>query len=243
MFTFIRKKACLFIITLIGLLILFYPQPTKAEVATSNDWIGLFPVDSEKLFTSAISWKSTGSGVQDCQAGATPQTPSSRPWLAGGCTFTLPTQPGAYEFRLFGNGKDFNSTSQDNPWLAQSNVFWIPFTLQPLVAIPNGIDTNTVKILISWDPVAGTTPTSTNILYSPYEYYDVFQNGTLLSPPGHTTVTDAVSIVNLHTPYSYFVIAYNSRGFMASNTLSITVDDLPLPPWLKTSYGDVHSNK
>ena len=58
--------------------------------ATAGDWIGCFPVGGGTgegwIYTSSCSQNAGGSGAG-----------------SGSCTFTVPSVPGTYEFRLFGN--------------------------------------------------------------------------------------------------------------------------------------------
>lgn len=140
---------CLMIVGLISVVIL-YPKLTKAEIATTTDWIGLFRADSSGLSdcgtngtTSCDSKLGTINGTTWFYTSSCAQTPGSTPKLerlnADACTFPIPADPlpdGDYEYRLYAN----NEESTD-ALLAKSKKF----TTSPISAPPTNCPAQTVN--------------------------------------------------------------------------------------------------
>lgn len=94
-----------------------YPITTEAEIATTRDWIGLFPAGTSGASTcgtngttSCDSKPGTVNGNSWVYANSCTQTAGASPSLnnAGGCSFALSPVPtsGNYEFRLYANDQE-----------------------------------------------------------------------------------------------------------------------------------------
>lgn len=202
-------KSLPIIISLICLAVFFYPQLTKAEVATANDWLGVFEVgagDTQADTLNGNSWKSTGNTPTDCLS----TLPSSKPWLSGNCGFTLPANlcPGAYEFRLYANYRTDNTPTM----LAESKPFWIQFSIQDPPVCVSG--ENFVTVDLNWINLAGVDPVN----YPSTDRYDIYRGPTTtnLSFIDTSYVNSYRDIVQANTDYYYYVIAYTSRGSIRS---------------------------
>ncbi|HBQ50748.1 TPA: hypothetical protein DD690_02075 [Candidatus Daviesbacteria bacterium] len=96
-------------------LIITYPKPTQAEIATAKDWIGFFPVGATDGKTNTVngnSWVYTNSCTKT--AGADPKLTNLT-----GCSFALNPIPttGNYEFRIYANDQE-----TDGALIAKSNT-------------------------------------------------------------------------------------------------------------------------
>ncbi|MDO8498604.1 MAG: hypothetical protein Q7S44_02360 [bacterium] len=271
-------KAFSLIFSLTILAVLFYPQPTKAELATSYDWMGLFivgtedtdasdiPLTNNAVMQKALLWKTTGNNPgSPCLT----SLPSTRPWLAGGCSLQLPSSmdPGAYEFRLYGNYRSDNLVFL----LSHSKQFWIDWP-NPALTATCAFNGDRINIDLSWPTLLGIYP----LIYPLTDHYKIYDNDSFLDISYINTYRD---VVNPNTNHSYYVIGYNSFGSsprsnivpVAANsancpgglmatptpTPSVAPTSTPTPttaptatptpgansPWLKTSGGDVHSNQ
>lgn len=236
---------------------------TTAEIATQQDWLGLFvvgsPVDGDRFanpqIDPPISWVYTGNtdlaGNQasgNCWTSKTGNPPrgSTKPWLVGKCPFNPPLQSGAYEFRLYANDEQ-----SAEAWLAQSKSIWLPFNAGFNTTCNRTDWTATANIIVP--PMVGV---------SSYNFYkkigaEAWPLNPTSSLPASSTqdVTYSESGLTKDETYSYRVVAVSKRPYDAdtnpsaykeatnaslSNPLSFIACSIP---WLKTSGGDVHSNK
>lgn len=100
------------LVILIGItsLLLFSPQVSRAEIATTWDWVGLFATGAGNRKSDTVNGNTWGYPSNKDASNICAQTPGTTPKLSDsdGCAFTPnPTPPpGNYEVRLYAN--DYN---------------------------------------------------------------------------------------------------------------------------------------
>lgn len=221
--------ALIFIASAIFAVNLILPKKTLAEIATAQDWWGLFIAgDTTGGPLSAYYTGNSDLGL-DCQA-KPPATHSNRPWLGSStgptnsptkCIFTMPSNPGAYEFRLYANNSD--------TLLALSKIVWVGFTLNE----PVSVCTTPPYVTLSWPALMGVTA------------IDINRDGVAINSIGGTLTSYMDNTVVANRSYNYSITTHSgTRGSITTPERSIDVCPVPVPPaWLQTSGGDVHSNQ
>lgn len=235
--------------------------PTQAEIATQGDWIGLFPVEDDDPLDilpiknsiadtyggSSWMWAGDSSDPNTCRANP------FLPHLSGSCSpfsnnlhsptgaWTLPTG-GAYEFRLYGNRDSTAPTTEQVPsaLLAQSKVFW--GTMQVTATCRKSM-TGTYSITVFWPSglLSGKGVSS----------FDLLRNGVTLPFPGDSGFYNDTNVAT-NSAYIYSIKEYSignkldktGKDNHTFDSPSIPVNDSNCTPaWLKTSGGDVHTNR
>lgn len=194
-------------------------QSVRAEIATQQDWIGLYPVatlppsgtptapDYWNTYDVAgrnlpISWRYTG---DTDTANPCPVSPKSiKPWLAGSCrnsTFVVPSTAGAYEFRLYANNTLY--------LLNVSGIFWSgPFNATIDATVTNCTQpANTPYINLSWGATKGVN--GTNIYRNPPNGSPPSGAPYQVIAPGTTTYQD--TNITKGVSYTYTVAAFTNR--------------------------------
>lgn len=101
------KRSVFLALPVFLLTVFFLSKTTLAEIATTKDWIGLFPSNTSGTCPSCDSKSSTLNGNSWVYANSCTKTPGTSPSLnnPGGCSFALNPVPasGNYEFRLYAN--------------------------------------------------------------------------------------------------------------------------------------------
>lgn len=183
-------------------------KETKADLTTARDWIGLFSVGANDAQTDTVggnSWKYAGTCTQTA---GQPQIASN-----SGCNFTMPSNPGAYELRMYGN----DSTTA---MLDQSKVIWTQFNVS--VATSGGCAA-TPYVQITWPALSNVSS------------INVYRDG-LAYPAGAglagtaTSFTDSPASTGDHT---YQIQAVSSRDTLSNgshfseNTVSVSLCTSP----------------
>ncbi|KKR80938.1 MAG: hypothetical protein UU73_C0002G0003 [Candidatus Daviesbacteria bacterium GW2011_GWA1_41_61] len=226
--------------------------PTQAEVATQGDWIGLFAVEGigtpaknnkEDTYNGG-SWVYTGNigDPNGCRTGL--GNIPDFPWLSGQCnpfssTWTLPTG-GAYEFRLYGNAKGLQTDGSADALVGQSLSFWGPMQV---TANCRKSMTGIYVINVFWP--------SNLLVGKGVSSFELLKNSIALPFPGdnggYSDSSVATGSAYIYSIKEYTVGGKNDKTGQNNHTFdapSITVNDSNCTPaWLKTSGGDVHTNR